>query len=65
MTNYERIMNEMTVEKIAELISENTLYNPCNLCAYYRDSFISRQCKTCTCIDGIEEWLKQEEENHE
>ncbi|MDD7679664.1 MAG: hypothetical protein PUJ06_04100 [Stecheria intestinalis] len=60
MTNYEKIMSEMTPEKLAELISENTLDNPCQFCAYYRDSFLSRPCKTCS--EGIEEWLKQEEE---
>ena len=61
MTNYEKIMSEMTPEKLAELISENTLDNPCQFCAYYRDSFLSRPCKTCR--DGIEEWLKQEEKD--
>lgn len=55
MTNYEKIMSEMTVEKLAELISENTLDNPCNFCAYYMDF---RACRTCS--DGIKEWLKQE-----
>ena len=58
MTNYEKIMNDMTPEKLAELISENTLDNPCNFCAYYMDSFLNRPCKTCS--EGIEEWLKQE-----
>ena len=56
MTNYERIMSEMTVEKLAELISENTLDNPCQFCAYYYMDF--RACRTCS--DGIAEWLKQE-----
>ena len=58
MTNYEKIMSEMTPEKLAELISENTLDNPCNFCAYYMDSFLNRACKTCS--EGIEEWLKEE-----
>lgn len=58
MTNYEKIMSEMTVEKLAELISENTLDNPCHFCAYYMDSFLNRACRTCS--EGIEEWLKQE-----
>ena len=61
MTNYEKIMRDMTPEKLAELISENTLDNPCQFCAYYRDSFLSRPCKTCS--EGIEEWLKQEEKD--
>ena len=58
MTNYEKIMNDMTPEKLAELISENTLDNPCNFCAYYMDSFLNRPCKTCS--EGIEKWLKRE-----
>ena len=64
MTNYEKLMSEMTVEKLAELIAEETLDNPCNFCAYYTDSFLNSPCKTCS--EGIEEWLKQEERgNHE
>ena len=58
MTNYEKIMRDMTPEKLAELIAEDTLDNPCNFCAYYMDSFLNRPCKTCS--EGIEEWLKQE-----
>ena len=58
MTNYEKIMSEMTPEKLAELIAEDTLDNPCNFCAYYMDSFLNRPCKTCS--EGIEKWLKQE-----
>lgn len=58
MTNYERIMSEMTPEKLAELISENTLDNPCQFCAYYNDSFLNRACRTCS--EGIEEWLMRE-----
>lgn len=63
MTNYEKVMNEMTPEKLAELISENTLDNPCQFCAYYMDSFLNRACRTCS--DGIEEWLNQEAKEHE
>ena len=61
MTNYENMIRDMTPEKLAELISENTLDNPCNFCAYYMDSFLNRPCKTCS--EGIEEWLKQEAED--
>ena len=58
MTNYENMIRDMTPEKLAELISENTLDNPCDFCAYYMDSFLNRACRTCS--EGIEEWLKQE-----
>lgn len=63
MTNYEKIMNDMTPEKLAELIAEDTLDNPCNFCAYYMDSFLNSPCKTCS--EGISEWLKQEAEDEE
>ena len=63
MTNYEKIMRDMTPEKLAELIAEDTLDNPCNFCAYYMDSFLNRPCKTCS--EGIEEWLKQEAKEDE
>lgn len=58
MTNYEKIMRDMTPEKLAEILVGVT--NPCLTCAY-------REKKDCLfrCIDGIEEWMKQEEENHE
>ena len=54
MTNYEKIMSEMTVEKLAELISENTLDNPCQFCAYRDETRCGFRC-----IDGTEEWMKQ------
>ena len=55
MTNYEKIMSEMTVEKLAELISENTLDNPCHFCAYRDETRCGFRC-----TEGIEKWLKQE-----
>ena len=56
MTNYEKIMTDMTPEKLAEIIDGVT--NPCLTCAY-------REKKDCLfrCIDGIEEWMKQEEKD--
>lgn len=56
MTNYEKIMSEMTVEKLAGILS-GVAYS-CLTCAY-------REKKDCLfrCIDGIEEWLKQEAED--
>ena len=60
MTNYEKIMSEMTVEKLAELISENTLDNPCQFCAYRDETRCGFRC-----TEGIEKWLKQDDGNHE
>ena len=59
MTNYEKVMNDMTPEMFAEIILDG-MFNPCLMCAY-------REKKACLfrCIEGIEEWMKQEEENHE
>lgn len=62
MTNYEKIMEEMTAEELAELLTGNfSERNTCLMCAY-------RNTARCAfhCLDGIEEWLKQEERgNHE
>ena len=58
MTNYEKIMNDMTPEKLAELISENTLDNPCQFCAYRDETRCGFRC-----TEGIEKWLKQEAED--
>ena len=54
MTNYENMIRDMTPEKLAELISENTLDNPCHFCAYRDETRCGFRC-----IDGTEEWLKQ------
>ena len=56
MTNYEKIMEEMTAEELAELLTGNfSKSNTCLMCAY-------RNTARCAfhCLDGIEEWLKQE-----
>lgn len=52
MTNYEKIMNEMTPAKLAILLDWHT---PCFICAY-------RNTVHCGfhCLDGIEEWLKED-----
>ena len=55
MTNYEKIMSEMTVEKLAEIIAK-----PCLTCAYQEKEDCLFQC-----IEGIEKWLKQEETKNE
>ena len=60
MTNYEKIMNDMTPEKLAELLTGNSERNTCLMCAYRNIARCAFQC-----LDGIEKWLKKEEENHE
>ena len=37
MTNYEKIMSEMTVKKLAEIIDGVT--NPCLMCAYHMKTY--------------------------
>ena len=59
MTNYERIMSEMTPEKLAEIIFDG-IANACCMCAY-RD----KQRCGFRCTEGIEKWLNQEAEDHE
>ena len=56
MTNYEKIMSEMTPEKLTEIIFDG-IANSCCMCAY-RDK---QRCGFC-CTEGIEKWMKQEEE---
>ena len=59
MTNYEKIMEEMTAEELAELLTGNfSERNTCLMCAY-------RNTDRCAfhCLDGITTWLKQEAED--
>lgn len=56
MTNYEKIMNDMTPEKLAEIIDGVT--NECLMCAYHKKTYCMAQCS-----EGIERWLNQEAVN--
>ena len=56
MTNYEKVMNEMTPEKLADMIDHGTA--SCLMCTYRNKSNCSFHCR-----DGIEEWLNQEADN--
>lgn len=56
MTNYEKIMSEMTVEKLAEMINEGII--SCAYCDLREKELCGWDCHT-----GIEEWLKQEAED--
>ena len=59
MTNYEKIIEEMTAEELAELLTGNfSKSNTCLMCAY-------RNTDRCAfhCLDGIETWLNQEVED--
>lgn len=53
MTNYEKIMRDMTPEKFAELINDGL--NACEYCALREKNVCGWNCHT-----GIEQWLKQE-----
>lgn len=59
MTNYEKIMRDMTPEKLAEMILGGT-FNTCKNCAFQKNDRCGYGC-----IDGIEKWLKQEETKNE
>ncbi|WP_154502484.1 hypothetical protein [Stecheria intestinalis] len=56
MTNYERIMNEMTPEMFVEILDGMT--NPCLMCSYRKQAHCPRRCQ-----EGIEKWLNQETDN--
>ena len=55
MKNYDRVMSEMTPEKLTELILDG-IANSCHACAYREN----RGCDFC-CHEGIEKWMNQEE----
>lgn len=56
MTNYEKIMNDMTPEKLAEIMDQAT--NLCLMCVYREQTYCKFRCR-----DGTEKWLKQEAED--
>ena len=59
MTNYEKLMKDMTIEKLAMLIACDLENNPCLHC----DGKNNLSCDFCSCLAGIEEWLKQDAED--
>ena len=56
MTNYEKILNEMTPEKLAYLF-DYSIWS-CHMCAYGDNTYCNFHC-----LEGIREWLKQEAED--
>lgn len=56
MTNYEKIMSEMTPEMFVEILSGAA--NPCLMCSYRKQAHCP-----CRCQEGIKKWLKQEAVN--
>lgn len=51
-TNYERLMKDMTLRKMAEIIDD-----PCPICVCREQTYCEFSCR-----EGIEKWLKQESE---
>lgn len=49
-TNYEKIMNGMTLRKMAEIIND-----PCPICVCWGQPYCE-----FSCLEGVEKWLKQE-----
>lgn len=60
MTNYEKIMAEMTVEKLAYLMDGGLDENTCRYCTLKDDP----ECG-CMCQYGISEWLQKETKESE
>ena len=59
MTNYDKIMEEMTAEDMAELLTGNfSKSNTCLMCAYRDETRCGFRC-----TEGIEKWLNQEVED--
>ena len=57
MTNYEKIMSEMTPEKLTVFIFGG-IANACCMCAYRDETRCGFRC-----TEGIEKWLNQEAVN--
>ena len=53
-TNYDVIMENMTIDKLTELINGNHMWNPCRYCIY-KDS----ECSAFYCTKGIKRWLER------
>ncbi len=56
MTNYDRMIQNMTPEKLADLL--NLTPSACIMCARHRECWPGSHCR-----EGIEKWLKQEEKD--
>lgn len=55
MTNYEKIMNDMSPDKMAEIMKSS-----CSHCAYNGKKFCGYEC-----ITGIKKWLKSKAKKEE
>ena len=53
-TNYDVIIKNMTVERMADLIRGNSALNPCRHCIMK-----NKQCTLLHCAEGIKRWLEQ------
>lgn len=51
-TNYEVIMENMTVDQLATYIDRSEYENSCKKCIYY-----PKKCEVSMCHDGIKQWL--------
>ena len=54
MTNYEKIIKNMSVDEVAKFI-DATIY--CCECCIYTDT---EECKLASCRSGIKKWLESE-----
>lgn len=65
MTNYDRVMSEMTPGKLAVIILAGNnmavMSSQCLVCSYQEELLREGYCPG-SCREGIEKWLNQEEE---
>lgn len=55
MTNYDKIMSEMTIEKIIDIID-----NPCHYCVLREVNCTDESYAESMCKNGVYVWLKTE-----
>lgn len=55
-TNFDEVMENMTVDQLASYIDRTEYENSCKKCCVYYD----KKCDPSMCVDGIKQWLLSE-----
>lgn len=58
VTNFDRFMENIDVEDMANLIAGNSSENVCLMCVYRKQKKCGKQC-----LEGVTAWLKQDAEH--
>lgn len=58
VTNFDRFIENIDVEDMANLIAGNSSENVCLMCVYWKQRKCGKQC-----LEGVTAWLKQDAEH--